>query len=340
MTEQPDPRRESRLDAIREEAARTGRAAGGGVAATGGPMPAGAGTDAGARDGYYNLPLLKPPVWTWEVPLYFFVGGVAGASEAIALAARISGRAAGLERAALWIALVGALVCPALLIADLGRPERFLNMLRVFKWRSPMSVGAWTLVKFSGAAFVAVVANEALRAGIAPGFAAGVTWVAEILGALLGLILLSYTAVLLGVTAVPVWSENRRLLPGHFVASSIGAASALLELLGFLVPATQFVGLAASAWETIVGVSIEVRGRAVDEPLRRGRSGWAARIGGTLAGPAALLLRIFEGSSAGGRELAALCFVAGALMIRYAWLWAGRVSAGDARALFDLQRKA
>jgi hypothetical protein len=338
MTEQPDRSRESRLDAIREEAGRTGHVAGAGVAAAGGPMPTGAA--AGARDGYYNQPLLKPPVWTWEVPLYFFVGGVAGAAEVIALAARISGRAPGLERAALWIALVGALLCPALLIADLGRPERFLNMLRVFKWRSPMSVGAWTLVKFSGAAFVAVVANEALRAGFAPGLAVWVKWVAEIGGALLGLILLSYTAVLLGVTAVPVWSENRRLLPSHFVASSIGAASSLLELFGFLIPATQTVGIAASAWEAVVGVSIEVRGRAVDEPLRRGRSGWAARIGATLAGPAALLLRIFEASSANGRELAALCFVAGALISRYAWLWAGRVSAMDATALFDLQREA
>lgn len=333
MTREGDSAREARLDALREEAARTGKVGGRGFAAAGGPMPP------AADAGYYNQPLLKAPVWTWEVPLYFFVGGVAGASEAIALVARISGRAPGLERAALWVALVGALVCPVLLIADLGRPKRFLNMLRVFKWRSPMSVGAWTLVKFSGVALVAVVANEALRAGLAPGVASGVGWAAEIVGAALGLVLLSYTAVLLGVTAVPVWSENRRLLPGHFVASSVGAASALLELFGFLVPATQFVGLAASAWETVVGISIEIRGRPVDEPLRRGRSGWAARMGGTLAGPVALLLRIFDGSSAGGRELAAVCFVAGALASRYAWLWAGRVSAGDARALFDLQKK-
>lgn len=333
MTKQPDPRRESRLDAIREQAARAGRVTGGRTAVAGAPIP-----PAAAR-GYYNQPLLKAPVWTWEVPLYFWLGGVAGASEAIALAARISGRAAGLERVALWLALIAALVCPALLIADLGRPKRFLNMLRVFKWRSPMSVGAWTLVKFSGVALVAVAANEARLAGFVPGFANGLAWVAEIVGAALGLVLLSYTAVLLGVTAVPVWSENRRLLPGHFVASATGSASALLELLGFVVPATQFVGLAASAWETVVGASIELRARAVDEPLRRGRSGWAARIGGILAGPAALLLRIFDGSSAGGRELAAIFFVLGALTSRYAWLWAGRVSAGDAGALFDLQRQ-
>jgi hypothetical protein len=336
MTEQPNSSRESRLDALREEAARTVRAAGAGVAPANGPMPAATGP--GTDGGYYNLPVLKAPVWTWEVPLYFFIGGVSGASEAIALAARISARAPSLERAALWIALVGALVCPLLLIADLGRPGRFLHMLRVFKWRSPMSVGAWTLVKFSGVAFLAVVANEAFHVGIATGLTSVVIWAAEIVGAALGLILLSYTAVLLSVTAVPVWSQNRRLLPGHFVASSIGSASAALELLGFLVPATRIVGLAASFWETIVGILIEVRGRAVDEPLRRGRSGWAARIGGTLAGPVALALRIFEGSSPGGRELAALCFIAGALTSRYAWLWAGRVSAGDARALFGLQR--
>ncbi len=333
MSRQPDSRNESRLDAIREEAAHTGHATGPGVVATGGPIPSPSGS------GYYNLPLLKAPVWTWEVPLYFFVGGIAGASAAFALAAHIAGRARGLELAALWIALVAALICPALLVADLGRPARFLNMLRVFKRQSPMSVGAWTLIAFTGAVMVAVAANESLPAGFAPGPASGICWATEIIAAALGLVLLSYTAVLLAVTAVPVWSENRRLLPSHFVASGIGSASALLELFGFLLPATQFVGFAASAWETLVGTSIELRCRSVDEPLRRGRSGWAARIGGTLAGPAALLLRIFEGSSPGGRELAAACFLTGALVTRYAWLWAGRASSSNPRALFDLQQR-
>jgi formate-dependent nitrite reductase membrane component NrfD len=334
MSREANPRSESRLDAIREEATRTGHVAGSGLAASASPTPS-----SSPAAGYYGLPLLKAPVWTWEVPLYFFAGGVSGASTAIALAARIAGRAPDLELAALWIALIAALICPVLLIADLGRPSRFLNMLRVFKRQSPMSVGAWTLAGFTGVVIVAVVADEAMRAGLAPAFTGGVTWAAEILGAALGLVLLSYTAVLLGVTAIPVWSENRRLLPTHFVASGIGSASALLELFGFLVPATQMVGFIVSAWETLVGASIELRARAVDEPLRRGRSGWAARAGGTLAGPVALLLRIFEGSSPGGRELAAACFLAGALITRYAWLWAGRASSANPRALFDLQRQ-
>src|SRR5438132_4259413 len=97
----------------------------------------------------------KPPVWTWEVPLYFFVGGTAGAA---ALLAAVAGWRAqpSIAHDARWIAAAGAILSPPLLIADLGRPARFLNMLRVFKLQSPMSVGAWTLVGFvSGASATA-----------------------------------------------------------------------------------------------------------------------------------------------------------------------------------------
>jgi formate-dependent nitrite reductase membrane component NrfD len=334
MTRKPDNTSESRLDALRDEAARTGRVPGQGTAPAGGPIPA-----AGASSSYYGLPALKAPVWTWEIPLYFFIGGIAGASAAIAFAARLASATPALERAALWLALAAALICPVLLILDLGRPARFLHMLRVFKRQSPMSVGAWTLVLFTGAVIAAVVFNEALAAGSAFAGLAALRWVAEALAAASGLVLLSYTAVLLAVTAIPVWSENRNLLPTHFVASGIGSASALLELFGFLLPVTQLIGLAASAWEFAVGARIELRGRAVDEPLRSGRSGWTARAGAALAGPVALLLRIFRGDEAGGRELAAACFLLGALLIRYGWLWAGRASAADPRALFDLQRR-
>src|SRR5918993_3586740 len=113
---------------------------------------------------YYDLPLLKSPVWTWEVPAYFFVGGAAGAAAVIGAAATASGGRSDLVRDARWIAAAGAAASAPLLIADLGRPERFLNMLRVFKLRSPMSVGAWTLVAFSNAAAAAAFADAAHRA--------------------------------------------------------------------------------------------------------------------------------------------------------------------------------
>jgi energy-converting hydrogenase Eha subunit A len=165
-------------------------------------------------------------------------------------------------------------------------------------------------------------------------------WVAEISAALSGLILASYTSVLLGVTAIPVWSENRKLVPVVFLAGGLGSAAAVLELVGFLVPATQFIGIVAGIVETVVAILIELRGRYVDRPLREGAVGWLTRTSALLAGPTSLLLRIFGGHSSMARYLAAGCFVVGALISRYAWIVAGRVSSGDPQALFQIQRPA
>jgi formate-dependent nitrite reductase membrane component NrfD len=325
---------EGRLDALREEAARTGKVQDLGVMPVGGPFPKPA-----SATSYHGNPVLKPPTWTWQVPLYFFVGGVAGISAVIALAAHLFGNA-GLLRAGLWIEFLGALISAPLLIADLGRPARFLNMLRVFKWRSAMSVGAWTLTGFSSAVGLAVVCHELILAGYGNNFLLGLEWLAEVSAALSGLILASYTSVLLGVTAIPVWSENRKLVPAVFLSGGLGSAAALLELLGFLIPVTQFIGIVASAVETLVAIIIELRGRYVDRPLREGSVGWLTRAGAALAGPASLLLRIFSGQSSVARYLAAVCFVTGALISRYAWIGAGRVSSRDPQALFRIQRPA
>jgi hypothetical protein len=323
---------EERLDAIREEAARTGEVQTPVTRPPTFPLPKRV-----PEAGYHGNPLLKPPTWTWQVPLYLFAGGVAGTSAFIALVANVSGNS-GLVRAALWIALAGALISPPLLIADLGRPARFLNMLRVFKLRSVMSVGAWTLSAFSSAIGLAVVCNELILAGYGNGFLLVLVWAAEAFAALSGLILASYTSVLLGVTAIPVWSENRRLVPAVFLAGGLGSASAILELLGFFVPATQSIGIATSTVETAIAILIEVRGRYVDKPLREGPAGWLVRSGGILAGPISLVLRILGPHSPALRTLAALCFIAGALISRYAWVAAGRVSSRDPQALFQIQR--
>src|SRR5947209_16363355 len=127
---------ESRLDQLREEARRKGRVDAPGVHPAGSPMPS-APAPHQVRD-YYGLPLLKEPVWTWEVPAYFFVGGAAGAAAMIAAAAQIAGGRPDLVRDARWLAAGGAALSTPLLISDLGRPERFLNMMRVFKPQSPM----------------------------------------------------------------------------------------------------------------------------------------------------------------------------------------------------------
>jgi formate-dependent nitrite reductase membrane component NrfD len=333
MTTPPKPKAtEKRLDEIREAAAASANAPG--------TVPViGESLARDGRESYYGLPVLKAPTWTWEVPLYFFFGGIAGVSACIAFFAHLFHADPALVRMCLWMGLVGAAICPVLLIMDLGRPSRFLNMLRVFKIQSAMSLGAWILVAFSGCTFFAVLSFELLLRGFAPSFFTPALWLAEGSGAVMGLLLASYTGVLIGATAIPVWSENHKLLPAHFLTSGLGGAAGILELAGFLIPATQFIGFAAAGIETLVGAVLELQRNSVNAPLHRGRSGWTMRIGGVLEGPVALAVRILWGRLPAGREVAAICFLVGALLSRYAWIWAGHASGQDPEVLFELQRK-
>jgi formate-dependent nitrite reductase membrane component NrfD len=290
------------------------------------------------RDSYYGLPALKPPVWTWEVPLYFFVGGISGVSACMAFVAHLFRADPSLIRVLLWIGFLGAAVCPILLIADLGRPTRFLNMLRVFKWRSPMSMGAWILLAFSICVTPALLTHELIIHGFDWPILDGARWAAEAVALVTGLLLAGYTGVLIGATANPVWSANRRILPVHFLTSGLGGASAILELAGFLVPATQFLGFVASGIETLLDLLFEARKQAVDRPLYHGPSGIGFRVAGALEGPIALLIRAFWASSAYGRRTAAICFLVGSLLSRIVWIWAGRISAKQPQIEFARQR--
>src|SRR5437016_7893816 len=152
-----------------------------------------------SHDSYYGRPILKEPVWKPEIPLYFFTGGLAGASSVLSLAARAA-RNERLAKTSMWIGLAGEVVSPALLVADLGRPERFLNMLRVFKVTSPMSVGSWILLLSSGASGTAA-ALEALGVAKPAKVLAEAAWFAS------GPPLATYTGALIANTAIPVWSE-------------------------------------------------------------------------------------------------------------------------------------
>lgn len=290
------------------------------------------------RDSYYGVPGLKPPVWTWEVPLYFFFGGVAGVSAVLAFVGHLFGADPAMVRLLLWMALAGAALCPALLIADLGRPSRFLNMLRVFKIRSPMSMGVWILVAFSGFAFVALLSHELPLLGVDASILPALGWLGESLAALTGVLLASYTGVLIGATAIPVWFTHRRVLPPHFLISGLGCSAGILELAGFLIPVTQVLGFVASSVETALEVGFLVRKGPADGPLHHGPSGMLFRVAGLLEGPAALLIRGIWGSASAGRGAAAVCFILGALLSRYAWLWAGRASARDPKTQFAQQR--
>ena len=289
-------------------------------------------------DSYYELPALKQPVWTWEVPLYFFLGGISGVSACMAFAAQIFHRDPDLIRPLLWMALIGAAICPALLISDLGRPSRFLYMLRVFKVQSPMSMGAWILVAFSGCVFAALLGHELILHGYTNPVLFALRWIGESSATIIGMFLATYTAVLIGATAIPVWSGNRNLLPAHFLVSGLGGSAAILELAGFLIPPMQFLGYAASGLETMLGALFELRRSPVNAPIHHGKVALAFRVAGLFNGPLALLVRFFWGSVPAGRYAAAIFFLAGSLLSRYAWIWAGRVSARDVGNQFATQR--
>jgi len=324
--------RERRLLELRREAELRGEVKGRGVRPRGAPFPM-----ASPETGYYGIPLLKQPSWTWEIPLYFFVGGAAGAAAVVGAIADYTGADRRLVRDARWIAAAGALISPALLISDLGRPERFLNMMRVFKPKSPMSVGVWTLLGFSGSA-AAVAFAGFMRERYGPSLPLRVLENAGQAASLaFGLPFSNYTGVLIGATAIPVWNENAGNLPLHFGASGVSAAVGLLELMGHQKSrALQALGLGCAMIECWEGWRIESRQLRSLDPLKLGPSGALVRAGGTLSGPVPAALRAL--SMAAGkdrshslRRWASISAVAGSLLTRIAWVHAGHVSAGDWR---------
>ena len=289
--------------------------------------------------GYQGMPFLKPHVWTWQVPLYFFLGGLGGMAAVLALAALAGGRDgedAQFVRVAMWVAAIaGGVLSPALLTWDLGRPARFLHMLRVFKWRSPMSVGAWLLAAFGAVAVPgAALAEWHLRSGGQTRWLALLSGAFVIFAGLLGALLAVYTGVLIGATAVPAWYLHRVPLPVHFGVAGLGSAAAALELLGLGRPPRVALGFLAAAVETCLGVWFEVRRHGdADLALRSGLGGWLLRAGGLLAGPLALALRF-----AGWHSLAAAVFLAGALISRFGWIEAGRKGALSPEAVLAAGR--
>ncbi|MGD9735285.1 MAG: NrfD/PsrC family molybdoenzyme membrane anchor subunit [Solirubrobacterales bacterium] len=193
---------------------------------------------------YYGRPIVKPPVWKPEIPWYFFFGGLAGASANLAAAATFAGRRRLARRA--WAgALLGVAASPALLIKDLGKPSRFLYMLRVVKVTSPMSLGAWLLAANGGATTLAAGLNLVLprRRGGAP----------EVAAALLGAPLATYTAALITNSAIPAWSEARDEMPFVFAASGAASAAgaAMLTVPGEEAEPVRALGIGAVVVEEV-----------------------------------------------------------------------------------------
>src|SRR6185312_11867124 len=316
-------RRERRLEAIRLEAVRTGHVEAIGARPAGSPIPI-----ASVETGYYGIPMLKEPQWSWEIPIYFFVGGAAGAAAVIAEFAQMTGADAEIVRDARTVAAIGSILSPALLVSDLGVPSRFLNMLRVFKVQSPMSVGVYIVSLFGPTATAAKVVNWTRRNGSGRMLKI-IEGTAGLFAALSGLGMATYTGVLIGATAIPVWNENIDTLPIHFALSGLAAGVSAVQLFGHEDSRSlSMLGIAASLGETLEGAKLEMAQKAANQPLRKGVSGVITRLGGLLTGPLPLALRlaaIFTNESR-SRQLvraASTASLAGSLCTRIGWVRAG-----------------
>ncbi len=292
-----------------------------------------------ARPTYYGQPVLKAPVWIWTVPVYFYMEGLAGAAGALAGAVTLTGDEVlrPFVRRLRWVSVSCCAVSGGLLIADLGRPSRFLNMLRVFRPTSPMSMGAWMLAAISSFSGIAALLSDApgalRRVGDAAGYAAAVV----------ALPFTGYTAVLVNNTAVPVWQSTRRSLPFLFTASSMTSLSSLLQLTAHGAREQQIArrfGVAGRIAELVSSEAVERDARKVPEvarPLAEGRSGALWKAGRAMA-VASLALSLLPARVKWARTASAVLGTAAALSTKLAVFQAGRVSSRNPHATFDMQR--
>lgn len=295
---------------------------------------------------YYGRPVVKPPPWGHEVAAYLFLGGVAGGSGLIGLGAQLTGRAK-LRRNARLGALTAVGLGGVALVADLGRPDRFYNMLRTFKITSPMSVGSWILSAFSGGMGVAAVAEvdrmtgERLPLGPLRGVLRAVEGPAGLEAGVFAAPLAVYTAVLLSDTATPTWNAAHRDLPFVFV-SSASLASAGLSMVTTPVAETGPVRTLAALG--VIGdiTAMKVLERRMDpvaaEPLHHGTAGQMLRWSERLAVAGGL------GAVLGGRNrlvaaASGLALLAASALTRFGVFEAGIHSAKDPRYTIEPQKR-
>jgi len=304
------------------------------------------------QQSYYDHPVLQKPHWRWEVVWYFFIGGIMSGSALLAAAADTFGDEddRALVRNGRWLALAGAVMSPVLLIKDLGRPERFLNMTRIVKLKSPMSVGVWSLLGFSAMSAIAAL-EELLGRGRVPWFLGGLIprGLRNLFHALAASFVGSYTGVLIAATAIPVWNAGRRQIPAIFVCSAVStgcaAQAALLALSGGSpksIAKLEKIELVAALAEAALLVDYASSAGETGNALFGGEIGERLRAGTLIRGiaiPALLnLAGIFTKPGHATKRRVVKTLIAagltlyGGYVLRKSVIEAGKASADDPRA--------
>jgi formate-dependent nitrite reductase membrane component NrfD len=302
---------------------------------------------------YYGLPAVKPSHYRWLIASYVFIGGLAGAAQALACVVDLFGRQADrpVVRGGRYLALAGALASPVFLVLDLQTPGRWFNMLRIVRSTSPMSLGSWLLSAFgTTSGLLALV--QALEDVRGPRPSRGLTRVLEIPALAAGLGMTCYTGTLLSATSTPLWAVAYRRLPALFATSSFSTAAAALSLL------LAWGGASRGAQQRLERVSLAsalaqfVATRAVEQawthegvagPVEEPRFKLMLQ-GGALGLGTLLPLTIHLGQTLGGRQvraltlLAAVTTLAGGYLERAVVVLAGNRSAERPKDYFALTR--
>lgn len=295
---------------------------------------------------YYGRPVVKPPPWGEEIPAYLFLGGLAGGSGLIAAGAQFTGRPT-LRRNARLGAIAAVGLGSVALVRDLGRPERFLNMLRTVKVTSPMSIGSWILSLFSaGAGAVAAIELDKLTGQRFPlGPLRRLLPIVDVAGGLwaaaFGPPLAAYTAVLLADTANPTWNAARDELPFVFVSSATLAAGGL-AMITTPVAETGPARVLAVIGATVETAATQVMHRRMDptvaQTLHHGRAGkllrWSEAL--TIAGGAGAL---FAGRHRVIAVASGVTLLAASALTRFGIFEAGIDSAKDPKYTIEPQKR-
>ena len=295
---------------------------------------------------YYGRPVVKPVPWGPGIAGYLFLGGVAGGSAVLAAGAQLSGRLT-LRRNCRLAALGAVSVGAVALVEDLGRPERFFNMLRVIKLTSPMSLGSWILSAFSTGAAVAAAAEvdrmtgQRLPLGPLRSVLRVVEGPAGLEAAAFGPLLAVYTAVLLADTSTPTWNHVHDELPFVFV-SSASLASAGLAMV--TTPVAEAAPARRLAVLGVIGdlVATRVMHRRIDpvvaETLHDAGPGTMLRLSEALA-VAGGVGTLLGGRRRGVAAASGLALLAASALTRFGIFGAGIRSAKDPRYTIEPQKR-
>jgi len=291
---------------------------------------------------YYDRPLLKRSPWSIDIPIYYFLGGMAGAALTLGAAIQLASPRGKhplrrVSEICHWTGVAGSTAGAAFLIHDLGRPERFLYMMRVFRPTSPMNMGTWIL---GGAAPTAITTVLLINRR---GFWGTVGEVTGYLSGIFGAALAGYTGVLVSNSAIPIWQQARRWVPPLFMASSAATAASVIDVISphcRRCGLTRVFGTAGRVAEIAASKMVERAAGEfpkLGEPLHKGGTAILWRLASTLTS-ASLGASLLRKRRPRASVVAGLLGIAGSLCLRFAVHYISNASANDPRAAFHQQR--